>query len=84
MFEALQNKESYNIDFQEGILEFKIPSQEGKTPLTIELERKDLNEYYRIELEFRRLARRQFYVEKQLREEYRKTFKNLEEQKKKT
>ena len=51
------------------MLEFKIPSDKGNIPVNINLKKQDLNDYYRIELEFRRLARRQFYVEKELREE---------------
>jgi hypothetical protein len=67
LFNAIKNEKIYTVDYQKGVLQFKIDCAQGKIPVNIQLERLDLNEYYRIELEFRRLARRQFYVEKELR-----------------
>ena len=69
LFNAIKKQEMYTVDYEKGVLEFKVPSAEEKIPVNVQLERQDLNEYYQIELEFRRLARRQFYAEKELREE---------------
>jgi hypothetical protein len=67
LFEAIKDENICTVNYQEGVLAFKFPSGKGNILVEIELEKKDLNEYYRIELEFRRLARRQFDVEKELR-----------------
>jgi hypothetical protein len=67
LFEAIKDENICTVNYQEGVLAFQIPSPIGHIAVDIELEKKDLNEYYRIELEFRRLARRQFDVEKELR-----------------
>ena len=68
LFETIKDENICTVNYQEGVLKLKIPSAKGNILVDIKLEKKDLNEYYRIELEFRRLARRQFYVEKELRE----------------
>ena len=76
LFEEIQNEKVCTVDPQNGLLRFTFA--EGKAFLNITLEKIDLNEYFRIELEFRRLARRQFLVEKEIREENQKVIKKFE------
>ena len=71
LFQAIQKENICTVDPQNGILRFAFPSGMGQTKvfIDIKLEKIDLNEYFRLELEFRRLARRQFHAEKELRQE---------------
>lgn len=77
LFENIQNEKICTVDPENGVLKFTF----GSALVEVSLEKIDLNEYFRIELEFRRLARRQFFAEEELREENRNLITDMEEHK---